>query len=180
MTIHLLAAPALAAALVLWPLAADAHHDGTHHGEAAAAADATVEADAVALGDLTVSEPWSRATPPMANVAAGYLRIMNSGAAPERLLGGSSPRAARVEIHSMTMENDVARMRPMPDGVEVPAGGETAFEPGGYHLMLIGLDAPLAEGGRVPLTLRFQAGTVDVELDVRAMGAAGSSGHAGH
>lgn len=176
------AAPALAAALVLCPLSAHAHHDGTHHDETEAAVDPAAGTEAVALlGDLTVSAPWSRATPPMANVAGGYLTVTNSGEAPERLLGGSSPRASRVEIHSMTMENDVARMRELPEGVEVPAGGELTLEPGGYHLMLVGLDAPLSEGERVPLTLRFEGGTVDVELDVRAMGASGgSSGHGGH
>ena len=175
------AAPALAAALALCPLAAHAHHDGTHHGEAEAPADPAAGAEAVALGDLAVSAPWSRATPPMANVAAGYVIVTNTGETPDRLLGGSSPRASRVEIHSMTMENDVARMREMPEGVEVPAGGELALEPGGYHLMLVGLDAPLSEGDRVPLTLRFESGTIDVELDVRAMGASGgSSGHGGH
>jgi periplasmic copper chaperone A len=133
-------------------------------------------------GSVEIDHPWSRATPPNANVGGGYFTLRNDGAEADRLIGGSSPAAERVEIHMMEMEGDVMRMRQLPDGVEIPAGGSAELAPGGTHLMLIGLTAPLVEGERVPLTLEFEkAGSVEVELAVDAMGAGGAAdAHAGH
>ena len=133
------------------------------------------------VGDIRIDHPWTRATPPGADVAGGYMVLANDGGQADRLVGGSSPAAERVEFHSTQIANDVMQMREAPDGVEIPAGGETAFEPGGYHLMLVGLTAPLVEGERVPVTLDFEkAGSVEVELAVDAMGSGGSQDHSGH
>jgi copper(I)-binding protein len=69
------------------------------------------------------------------------------------------------------MEGDVMRMRELEKGLEIPAGGTVTLAPGGFHLMLIGLTAPLKAGTRVPVTLVFEkAGSIDIELDVQAMG----------
>jgi copper(I)-binding protein len=121
-------------------------------------------------GDLEIEKPWARATPPGAAVGGGYLVIRNKGAAADRLVGVSSPASARVEIHEMAMEKDVMRMREV-KGVDVPAKKSVELKPGGYHLMLIELKAPLKPGDKVPVTLRFEkAGEVKAELAVEAMG----------
>lgn len=132
-------------------------------------------------GTILISHAWSRATAPRAQVGAGFLTIRNTDARPDRLLSASSPRAAKVEIHTMSMEGGVMRMRPLPDGLEIPARGVATLAPGGNHLMLIGLKAPLKQGERVPATLRFaRAGAVQVQLAVAAPGAPAPSGGGGH
>ncbi|MBR0667481.1 copper chaperone PCu(A)C [Roseomonas hellenica] len=121
-------------------------------------------------GDLVIERPWSRAAGANAT-GVGFLTIRNTGAAPDRLLSASSPIARRVELHTMSMDGAVMRMRPVED-IAVPAGGTVQLAPGGLHIMLIGLTQPLAQGGRAPLTLRFErAGEVQVELSVEAAGA---------
>lgn len=134
------------------------------------------------VGSLHIDHPWSRATPPTANVGAGYMTIQNSGAEADRLVGATTPAAGSVEIHFMEIANGVMKMRAVPDGVEIPAGGEAALAPGGYHLMLVGLQKPFTEGEKVPLELQFEkAGTVSVELAVGPIGGgSGPSGHGDH
>lgn len=125
-------------------------------------------------GDLVIDHPYARATPPNAPVAGGYMTIRNTGEAVDRLLGGTVGFADRVEIHEMTMDGDVMKMRPLPDGLEIPAGGEVQLRPGGYHLMFIGLEERLLEGESRPATLTFErAGEVAVEFTVEAIGAGG-------
>ncbi|UHD47109.1 copper chaperone PCu(A)C [Aureimonas altamirensis] len=133
-------------------------------------------------GSLHIDHPWSRATPPTANVGAGYMTIQNKGPEADRLVGASTPAAQTVEIHFMEMANGVMKMRAVPEGLEIPAGGEAALAPGGYHFMLVGLEKPLTEGEKVPLELQFEkAGTVSVELAVGPIGGgSGPSGHSGH
>lgn len=121
--------------------------------------------------DLQIEKPWARATVPGAAVGGGYLTIRNKGTAPDRLVGASSPASARVEMHTMAMEKDVMRMREV-KGVDVPAKGAVEFKPGGYHLMLMELKAPLKQGDKVPLVLRFEkAGEVRAELAVESVAA---------
>jgi copper(I)-binding protein len=133
-----------------------------------------------ALGDLAIHHPWSRATPPSAKVGAGYLAVVNRGASPDRLVGARSPAAGRVEIHEMRMDGGIMRMRALDGGLELPPGGRVELKPGGFHLMLLDLKAPLREGAAVPLTLVFQrAGQVDVELKIEPA-AARQSGHGAH
>lgn len=118
-------------------------------------------------GDLSIAHPWARQTAAGQSTGGGFMTISNGGAAADRLLGASSPAAARVEIHAMSMDGGVMRMRPVTGGLPVPAGGALALKPGGYHLMLTGLKGPLELGRLVPLTLHFErAGTVTVELKV--------------
>jgi copper(I)-binding protein len=132
----------------------------------------------LAATPVKIEDPWTRATPPGAKVAAGYMRI-TSGAA-DRLIGGSSPAAARVELHVTEKKDDVLRMREV-KAYDIPVGGVFELSPGGAHLMLVDIKAPFKEGAKVPLTLRFEkAGEVKVELQVRALGASGHQGHQGH
>ena len=126
----------------------------------------------VAFSQIHIENAWTRATPPGAKIAAGYMTIRNGSATPERLVGASSP-AARVETHVTLKDGDISRMRPV-KGYDIPANGVFELRPGGAHLMLVDLKAPLKEGDRVPLVLRFQrSGEVKVELEVRPLGAMG-------
>lgn len=119
------------------------------------------------LGDLKIGHPWSRATPPSAKVGAGYLSIVNQGGVPDRLVAASSPAAGRVEIHEMRMDAGVMRMRELAQGLSVPAGQRVELRPGGLHLMLMDLAAPLREGSMIPVTLTFErAGRLEVELKI--------------
>ncbi|MFC0409011.1 copper chaperone PCu(A)C [Roseomonas elaeocarpi] len=119
-----------------------------------------------AAGDIAVTAAWSR--PAVAGgTGAGFLTIRNSGGTADRLVGADSPAAAAVELHESTSENGVMRMRPLA-AVELPPGGAATLSPGGMHLMLLRLRAPLRLGDRVPITLHFaRAGAVPVELVVR-------------
>jgi copper(I)-binding protein len=129
-----------------------------------------------AWAQVSVEQPWSRATPPGAKIGVGFMRLKNSGGAAEHVIGVSSPVAGRVEMHVTTREGDVMKMRQV-ESFEIPAGGSFELKPGGAHLMLIGLQRPLATGEPVPLTLTLKSGaTLEVELDVAELGAR-STGH---
>jgi copper(I)-binding protein len=124
---------------------------------------------APAMAQVSVENAWARATPPGARIAAGYLTVRNAGAA-DRLVSASSAAAEKVETHVTIKEGDVSRMRQV-KGHDVPAKGALELAPGGAHLMLVNIKAPLKEGDKVPLVLRFQkAGEVRTELAVRALG----------
>jgi periplasmic copper chaperone A len=113
-----------------------------------------------------------------ASVAAGYMKITNTGTAPDRLSSGSSDIAPTFEVHEMTMENDVAKMRPVKDGLEIKPGETVELKPGSFHVMFVGLKKPLPAGDHIKATLTFEkAGAVDIEYDVRPLGA--SSGDKG-
>jgi copper(I)-binding protein len=125
-------------------------------------------------GDLTIEAAWSRATPGGATVGAGYLRIKNSGSAPDVLTGVSSPVAESVEIHEMTMTDGIMRMRQLAGGLEIKPGETIEFKPGGMHLMFMGLKSPLKAGDRFFATLKFKnAAAVEVEFAVAPIGASG-------
>ena len=129
-----------------------------------------------AFSQIHVDNAWTRATPPGAKIAAGYLTIRNDSASVDRLVSASSPAAAKVQTHVTKTEEGISRMREM-KGYEIPAHGTFELKPGGAHLMLVDIKAPLKEGERVPLVLRFQrSGEVKVELEVRPLGASGAMG----
>ncbi len=124
------------------------------------------------LGTLKIGHPWSRATPPSAPSAGGFLTVTNTGTTADRLISASSPAAGQVQIHEMKMDGTVMRMRELEKGLEIPPGATVALAPGGFHLMLMELKSPLKEATRVPVTLVFEkAGKIDVELAVVALGA---------
>lgn len=131
-----------------------------------------VQAGDVRAGNLVVTQAWSRATPGSAPVAGGYLSIENRGSLPDRLLSGSTDAARKVEIHEMALDNGIMTMRPVEGGLFIEAGKTLKFEPGGRHLMFIGLAAPFREGEQVSVSLAFEsAGKVTVPFAVQGIGA---------
>jgi copper(I)-binding protein len=131
-----------------------------------------VQAEDVTAGSLKISAPWARATPKGAGVGGGYLTITNTGTAPDRLLGGSTEVASRFEIHEMSMDNGVMKMRPVTGGVEIKPGQTVELKPGGYHVMLTGLKQQLEQGQHFKATLEFaKAGKVAVDFTIEGVGA---------
>jgi hypothetical protein len=121
-------------------------------------------------GDLQVRHPWSRATPPGAKVAIGYMEIRNRGTQPDRLLSASSAVAKRVEMHVTQREGEVTKMRQV-QSFAIPARERYALRPGGSHLMLVDIVRPLQKGERFTMTLRFErAGELEIELEVQELG----------
>lgn len=125
-------------------------------------------ANSYVKGFLQVHHAWTRVTPPGTDVAAGYLEIRNTGKEKDRLIAASTPAAQRVEMHVMTHEGGVMKMREVA-GLDVPARKSLAFRPGGPHLMIVGPRKNFLKGQRIPLVLRFErGGDLHVELEVRA------------
>ena len=134
----------------------------------------------VLVGAITVEHPWTRAIAKGAPTAVGYMNFRNAGATAARLVGATTPAARTVEIHETTATDGIMRMRPVPQGVAIPAGGMVELAPNGTHLMLIGPSDGFTKGQRVALTLRFEvAGDVVVEMVVEGPGARQST-HDGH
>jgi copper(I)-binding protein len=132
-----------------------------------------------AWAQVEIDKPWSRATAPGAKVAAGYMTIRNKAPAADRLVGASSPAAARLETHITSKDGEVMRMREV-KGYDVPAGGSFELKPGGAHLMFVDIRQPFKEGDRIPATLKFEkAGEVPVEFRVERLGGPKPHGH-GH
>jgi copper(I)-binding protein len=135
---------------------------------------AAATAGEFAVGGLRVDGPHARATPPGARAATAYFTVENRGAEADRLIGVRSPVAAVAEMHTMSMDGNVMRMRSV-RSVDIPARGKVAFAPGGLHVMLIDLKRPLAAGERIPLTLTFErGGALDVSVSVEPMTPAGA------
>ncbi len=139
-------------------------------------------ADGIKHGDLMIVDPWSKASIGKAKAGAAYFELVNNGEAVDRLIAVKTDAAKRPELHTHMMENNVMKMRQV-DGIEVAPGTPTVLKPGGPHVMLMGLKAPLKEGEMLALTLTFEkAGDVNVMvpiLSARARGPAGSD-HVGH
>jgi copper(I)-binding protein len=138
----------------------------------------TAQAQTTGTPSVEIMVPWARATPGAARNGAAYFTIVNKGKASDRLVAVSTPVAAMAELHRTEDDKGVMKMLPV-TSVEVKAGGRAVFKPGGYHVMLMGLKAPLKEGQSFPLTLTFEkAGKLDVTVKVRKVGAMGD-GHGG-
>ena len=122
------------------------------------------------VGDLRVEHPYALPTAPGARTGAVYLRLIrNPGKSADRLVSATTPIAARVELHNSSIDaTGVMRMREI-DAIEVPASTDVSIRHGGgLHLMLIDLQAPLKNGDRFPLTLRFErSGAVEVKVWVQ-------------
>ena len=130
------------------------------------------------VGPIEIEQPWARATPKGATIGAGYMKLTNTGTEPDRLVGGSIAFARRFEVHSMTMEQGVMKMREVKDGLEIKPGETVELKPGGYHVMFVDLKEPLKQGESVAVTLKFaKAGTVEVKYPVEAAGAGGPAAH---
>jgi periplasmic copper chaperone A len=124
------------------------------------------------VGPMHITEPWARATPKGASAGAGYLTVTNTGTAPDRLSCASSDAAASCQIHSMTMDDGVMKMRAVEGGLEIKPGETVTLKPGGLHMMFVDIKHPFEAGKTVEATLQFEkAGAVKVELPVLALGA---------
>jgi periplasmic copper chaperone A len=125
-------------------------------------------------GSIAISSPWSRATPKGAQTAIGYMTIKNNGTTPDRLIGGSVDVADRFQLHAMTMEDGVAKMRDL-SGIDIKPGQTIEFKPSGSHAMFVNLKRALSKGDHIKGTLTFErAGTVHIEYDVEGIGAQSS------
>ena len=133
-----------------------------------------------ALAQVTVKDPWVRATVPQQKATGAFMQLQSAQAT--RLVEARSPVAGVVEIHEMAMEGSTMRMRAVP-GLDLPAGRSVELKPGGYHVMLMDLKGPVAAGTNVPLTLVFEGAdkkrqTMEISAPARALGA-GDAGMAG-
>ena len=140
---------------------------------AAQLAAAGAEAADYDVGPIHIAQPWARATPKGASSGAGYMAVTNNGTTPDRLTCVSSEAAAKCQIHTMTMEGGVMKMRPVEGGLEIKPGETVTLKPSSLHVMFVDLKHPLEQGKTVEATLKFEiAGTVDVAYPIAAIGAA--------
>jgi uncharacterized protein YcnI len=132
--------------------------------------------DTFKIGDLVIASPWTRATPGGAKIAGGYLKITNNGKSSDRLVSATSAGAHHVEIHEMSMNDGVMKMRPLADGLTVKPGETVELKPGGFHMMFMDIKQPLKQGDTLKATLTFEkAGKLDLNFNVRAIGASGGA-----
>ena len=123
---------------------------------------------------ITITAPWTRATPPGARAASGYMTLTNTGAHSDTLLQVNTPAASMTHIHQMSMQGGVMVMRPIDGNMTLEPGQTITLQPGALHIMMVNLTRPLVEGEMITLTLEFEkAGTLLVELPVLAIGATG-------
>jgi copper(I)-binding protein len=131
------------------------------------------------IGGLQIIDPWARATVPSAANGVVYVAISNEGETPDRLIAVETAMAERAELHTVLMEDGVAKMRAI-EAIELAPGETALLEPGGDHIMLFGLKGPLIEGETLALRLVFEvAGPIEIELIVEAAGA-GADDHSEH
>lgn len=127
-----------------------------------------------AASPITSSQAWARATAPRAVAGAVYLAIANGGAQEDRVVSATSPACERVELHRHERSEDGVLRMVAVESLALPPGATVTLQPGGDHLMLIGLKAPLAEGGRVAATLTLASGaTLEIDAPVLAVAAMG-------
>lgn len=125
---------------------------------------------------LKIKHPWTRVTPPGAKVAGGFLKITNNGKESDKLLGGSFSLSKRVEVHEMSMNDGVMRMKQLEAGLEIAPGQTVELKPGSFHLMFMGLSASPKLEERVRGMLKFEkAGELEVEFAVAPIGASSHS-----
>ncbi|WP_416401836.1 copper chaperone PCu(A)C [Alicycliphilus denitrificans] len=138
----------------------------------------------LAHAQVSVQDAWVRATVPQQKATGAFMRL--TAAQDMRLVGASSPVAGVTEVHEMKLVDNVMKMRAIP-ALDLPAGQAVELKPGGYHIMLLDLKQPVAQGGTVPLTLVFegkdgQRQSQELQAPVRALGAAAApaAGHGKH
>lgn len=130
----------------------------------------------VKVGNLKIENPQARATVPAQKMSGGFLKIENKGGA-DKLLSASSPASKTMELHTMTMDGNVMKMREVKT-IEVPANGSVELKPGGLHLMFMDIKAPFKAGESVPVKLKFQkAGEVEIKVPVRDISGGGHMKH---
>ena len=139
-------------------------------GVALTLASLAASAHSYKIGSIGIDDPRARPTVAGQQVGGAYMTIVNKGAA-DRLLSATTAVAAAVQVHTMAMDGDVMTMREV-DAVDLGAGQTVEFKPGGFHLMLMGLKAPLKNGDKFAMTLRFEkAGKLEVMVHVEPVSA---------
>jgi copper(I)-binding protein len=134
----------------------------------------------VKAGEITVEGPWARASAGPVRNGVAFMTLSNAGTTDDKLIAAATDVSKKAELHTHIKEGDIMRMRPV-DTIDVPAGGVTQLKPGGFHVMLMGLKAPLKEGETFPLTLTFaKSGEVTVNVTVMTAGAMGGGSMQGH
>lgn len=124
------------------------------------------------VGSIHISQPWSQATPKGAATGVGYMTLTNKGTVSDKVSCVSDDASAQCQIHSMTMDGGVMKMRPVEGGLEIKPGESVNLKPGGNHMMFVSLKHPLEQGQMIKVTLQFEhAGTIDIDCPVLAMGA---------
>jgi len=131
---------------------------------------------------VTVSEPWVRATVPQQKATGAFMKLQSAQDA--KLVSAKSPLAGVVEVHEMAMDAGVMKMRAI-DGLALPIGKAVELKPGSYHVMLMDLKSQVKEGDAVPLTLTFETKdgkrqTMEVKATARNMSAPAQPSHGGH
>lgn len=151
------------------------------HFAALALAAATLLAVPALAANIEIRDAFARATPGMAPNGGAFMTIVNNGTEPDRLVSAAAPVSKTAELHTHDSDGQVMRMRKV-EFIAVPARGMAQLAPGGHHVMFMGLQAPLKEGDKFPLTLTFErAGKVTFDVPVVAMGAMGGGMmHKGH
>lgn len=142
---------------------------------------ATAAAHDYTAGAIQIDHPYARATVPGQPSGGVYMTLENTGKTADRLIAAATPAAKKAEIHTMSMDGNVMKMREV-DGVELAPAAKVAMAPGnGYHVMLLGLTQQLKAGDQLPMTLTFEkAGKVEVSVTVQALQAKGQMGAMDH
>lgn len=118
------------------------------------------------VGEILVDSPWARSLPAVSRNGAVYMVLRNRGAGIDYLVAASTAVSDRAEFHTHMHQDGIMMMRRI-EKIEIPAGGEVALEPGGHHLMLMGLNSPMDEGEEFQVTLRFEnAGEIEVTVRI--------------
>ena len=130
---------------------------------------ASGHAHEIKLGDLVISHPWSRPSPMASDVAAGFMKITNTGSTDDRLISATSSITETVQLHDMKMDGEVMKMFEVPGGIAIPAGKTVELKPKSLHVMFMKLKRAPAEGEEFKGTLTFEkAGTIEIEYEVTA------------
>ena len=118
---------------------------------------------------ITINDPYVRAVPPVVKTSAAFMQLQNSGQLEQFLVSADTPAAEAVELHMHTMDEGVMRMRRIVH-IHLPPNETVSLQPGGLHIMLFDLVAPLNPGDRVPLTLTFDDGSSkEISAEVRSV-----------
>lgn len=121
------------------------------------------------VGNLEIKHPWAKATVPGQPVAGGFLKVVNSGSEPDRLVKVTSDVSGNIQLHDMKVEDGVMKMGEVPGGIEIAPGATVELKPGALHVMFMAIKAPFKEGETVKAVLTFEkAGDVAVEFKIDA------------
>lgn len=153
----------LVVVVTLWFSAVAAIAGGTHHHPTISISDVTARM-------LMRNRPISV-----------YMTVRNDGVEADKILSAASPMAKRVEVHTHLMENGIMKMRHVAGGVDIPTKSDVAFESGGLHLMVFGLDKGLQKGDEFPLKIMFEkAGMIEIKARLQGMKPMKHGDHSGH